>query len=41
MDVKPAATGPAINRDDPGHAGLAQKKPLVQPGNARPLNALH
>ena len=41
MDVKPAATGPAINRDHPRQAGLAQENPLVQPGNARPRNTLH
>ena len=34
MDVKPAATGRSINRDDPGRAGLAQKKPLLQPFDA-------
>ena len=33
MDVKPAAAGPAVNRDDPGQANLAQEDPLVQPDN--------
>ena len=41
MDVKPAATGAAINRNDPGQASLAQENPIVQPGNARPRNTLH
>ena len=40
MDVRPTATGPAINRDDPGQAGLAQESPLEQPGNARLRNTL-
>ena len=41
MDVKPAATGPAINRDDPRQADFAQENPLVQLDNARPHNTLH
>ena len=41
MDVKPAATGPAINRVDPGQADLAQENPLVQADNRRPRNTLH
>ena len=38
MGVKPAAKGPAINRDDPGQADLAQESPLAQPDDARPRN---
>ena len=41
MDVKPAATRPAKDRNEPGKAGLAQENPLVQPDNARPGNTLH
>ena len=41
MDVKPAAVEPAVNRDDPRQADLAQEDPLVQPDNARPRNTLH
>ena len=41
MDVKPAATGPAMNREDPGQADLPQEDPLVQADNARPRNTLH
>ena len=41
MDVKPAATGPALNRDDPGQARLAQLNALLQRDNARPRNTLH
>ena len=40
MDVKAAATGPAINRADPGQADLARERPLPQPDNARPRNTL-
>ena len=40
MDVEPTATGPAINRDDPGQANLAREDPLAQPDNARPRNTL-
>ena len=41
MDVKPAAAGPVVNRDDPRQADLAQEDPLAQPDNARPRNTLH
>ena len=40
MDVKLAATGTAINRDDPRQANLAQENPLVQPDNALLRNTL-
>ena len=35
------AAEPAINRDDPRRADLAQEDPLVQPDNARPRDTLH
>ena len=40
MDVKPAAAGPAVNRNDPGQADLTQEDPLVQPDNTRTRNTL-
>ena len=40
MDVKQAATGPAINRDNPWQANLARESPLAQPDNAPPRNTL-
>ena len=40
MDVKPAATGPAMNCDDPGQPDLARENPVAQPDNARPRNTL-
>ena len=41
MDGKPAAAGPAVNRDDLRQADVAQEEPLVQPDNARPRDTLH
>ena len=41
MDVKPAATGPAINGNDLEQADLARENPLAQPDNAQPGNTLH
>ena len=41
MNVKPAAAGPAVNRDDPRQADLAREDPLVQPDNARTRKTLH
>ena len=40
MDVRPAATRPAINRDDPVQANLARENPLAQSDNGRPRNTL-
>ena len=40
MDVTPTAAESAMNHDDPGRAGPAQKDPLVQPNNGRPRNTL-
>ena len=40
MDLRPAATGLAINCDDSGQAGLARENPLAQLDNARPRNTL-
>ena len=41
MDVKPAATRPAIDPNDPGQADLAQENPLVQADNAQQRNTPH
>ena len=41
MDVQSAAARPAVNRDDPRQADLAQEDSLVPPNNARPRNTLH
>ena len=40
MDVKPAATGPSISRDDPRQADLARENFLARPDNAQPRNTL-
>ena len=40
MDVKLAATGSSISRDDPRQADFARENFLARPDNAQPRNTL-
>ena len=41
MGVKPAAKGPAINRDNPRQANLARESRRAQPDDVGPCNTVH